>query len=81
MLTSDKWRQVRPRDLRTVSTAVHLPQLKPEAGSSQGTSMIPVRRVRLQHPAPGESRHSLCWLVRVSGQRGKAGWSDARPPL
>ena len=44
MLTSDKWRQVRPRDLRTVNSAVHLPQLKPEAGSSQGTSMFPVRR-------------------------------------
>ena len=44
MLTSDKWRQVRPRDLRTVSSAVHLPQLKPEPGSSQGTSMSPVRR-------------------------------------
>ena len=44
MLTSDKWRQVRPRDLRTVSSAVHLPQLKPEAGSSQGSSVFPVRR-------------------------------------
>ena len=44
MLTSDKLRQARPRDLRTVSRAMHLPQLKSEAGSSQGTSMSPVRR-------------------------------------
>ena len=80
MLTSDKWRQVRPRDLRTLSRAVHLPQLKSEAGSSQepGDQYVPCqeRRMRLQHPAPGEGRHFLCGLVRVTGQRGKVGWSD-----
>ena len=74
MLTSDKWRQVRPRDLRTLSRAVHLPQLKSESGSSSSQE----RRVILQQQAPGEGRHSLCCgLVRVTGQRGKVGWSDA----
>ena len=80
MLTSDKWRQVRPRDLCALSCAVPLPQLKSEAGSSSSSSQG--RRVILQQQALGEGQHSLCCgLVRVTGQRGKAGWSDARPPL
>ena len=71
MLTSDKWRQARPRDLRASSRAVHLPQLKSVAGSSQE------RRVILQQQAPGEGRHSLCCgLEGVTGQKGKVGWSD-----
>ena len=32
MLTSYKWRQARPRDLRALSRAVPLPQLKSKAG-------------------------------------------------
>ena len=72
MLTSDKWRQARPRDLRASSRAVHLPQLKSVAGSSQE------RRVILQQQDPGEGRHSLCCgLEGVTGQKGKVGWSDA----
>ena len=52
--------------------AVHLPQLKSVAGSSQE------RRVILQQQAPGEGRHSLCCgLEGVTGQKGKVGWSDA----
>ena len=75
MLTFDKWRQVRPRDLRTLSRAVHLPQLKSEAGSSSSQER---RRVILQQQAPGEGRHSLCCgLEGVSGQKGNVGWSDA----
>ena len=75
MLTSDKWRQARPRDLRASSRAVHLPQLKSEAGSSSSQER---RRVILQQQAPGEGRHSLCCgLVGVTGQKWKVGWSDA----
>ena len=52
--------------------AVHLPQLKSVAGSSQE------RRVILQQQDPGEGRHSLCCgLEGVTGQKGKVGWSDA----
>ena len=73
MLTSDKWGQARPRDLRASSRAVHLPQLKSEAGSSSSQE----RRVILQQQAPGEGRHSLCCgLEGVTGQRGEVGWSD-----
>ena len=74
MLTSDKWGQARPRDLRASSRAVHLPQLKSEAGSSSSQER---RRVILQQQAPGEGRHSLCCgLEGVTGQKWKVGWSD-----
>ena len=54
---------------------MHLPQLKYETGSSSSSQE---RRVILQQQAPGEGRHSLCCgLVRVTGQKGKVGWSDA----
>ena len=57
MLTSDKRRQVRPSDLRTLSRAVHLPQLKPEAGSSQGTSTAcPLSGEEGETPTTGSRR-------------------------
>ena len=57
MLTSDKWRQARPRDLRTLSRAVHLPQLKSEAGSSQGTSTAcPLSGEEGETPTPSSRR-------------------------
>ena len=74
MLTSDKWGQARPRELRASSRAVHLPQLKSEAGSSSSQER---RRVILQQQATGEGRHSLCCgLEEVTGQKWKVGWSD-----
>ena len=75
MLTSDKRGQAKPRDLCASSRAVHLPQLKSVAGSSQERRE---RRVILQQQDPGEGRHSLfCGLEGVTGQKGKVGWSDA----
>ena len=76
-LTSDKWRQTRPRDLCALSCAVHLhlPQLKPEGGSSQvrpGDKRVPSqeRRVRLQQPIPGEGRH-FQWAGESSRAEGE----------
>ena len=73
MLTSDKWRQVRPRDLRTLSRAVHLPQLKSEGSSSKGTSTAcPLSGEEGETPTTGSRRGPTLPVRAAAGESYRA---------
>ena len=77
MLTSYKWRQAGPRDLGALSRAVHLPELKPQVGSSQvkpgdQRASVPSQERRESNNQLLKSGDTPCGLVReLQGRRGR----------